>query len=187
MDSDAAREGISLDALLKSSVYDHLLIGCVWPGSVYFPDFNHPNSKNFWGGQLKSMKTVLNLNPTGFWIDMNENSNFIPGERHIDEECPEANPKTPPAVKREIDDNLYIPYHVAGDRNLANKTVTMSTQHYSGADALMIHEPVSELYFHSLNCYGEQIITSLTLTEMTGDPLIFSLTRATFYGSGRFS
>jgi hypothetical protein len=32
---------------------------------------------------LESMNTVLNTNPSGFWIDMNENSNFIAGERHI--------------------------------------------------------------------------------------------------------
>ncbi len=72
------------------------------------------------------------------------------------EECPEAEPSSPPSVKQEIDDNLYIPYHVAGDRNLANKTATMTTVHYNGPDSLLIpNQEVTELYFHSLNNYGE--------------------------------
>jgi alpha-glucosidase (family GH31 glycosyl hydrolase) len=48
---------------------------------VYFPDFNHPAGCLHWKNALIEMKTVLKTNPGGFWIDMNENSNFIPGER----------------------------------------------------------------------------------------------------------
>jgi alpha-glucosidase (family GH31 glycosyl hydrolase) len=156
INSDGARDGLARGIFLQSSVYDHPLIACVWPGSVYFPDFNHPGSEAYWIQALKSMNTVLNTNPTGFWIDMNENSNFIAGERHINEECPEANPVSPPSVKPEIDDNLYIPFHVAGDRNLANKTTTMSTMHYNGSDAYLIpNQHSTELFFHPFNNYGE--------------------------------
>jgi alpha-glucosidase (family GH31 glycosyl hydrolase) len=35
-----ARDGLQRGIFLQSSVYDHPLIACVWPGSVYFPDFN---------------------------------------------------------------------------------------------------------------------------------------------------
>jgi hypothetical protein len=91
-------------------------------------------------------------------------------------------------VKREIDDNLYLPYHVAGVKSLADKTLTMSTKHYNGNDALLVpNQEVSELYFHSLNNYGEQIITHKSLAKTTASPLIFTLSRATFYGSGRYS
>ena len=69
------------------------------------------------------MYTKLKLNPSGYWIDMNENSNFIPGERsdtginniYCLEECPPANPITPPLVKPEIDDSIYIPFSVSGE------------------------------------------------------------------------
>jgi alpha-glucosidase len=106
----AADNGLERGVFLNSSVYDHTLIGCVWPGSVHFLDFNHPDAHSYWNDTLYSMRTVLNTNPGGYWIDMNEYSSFIAGERHIEEECPGANPPYTPSVKPEIDDNLYLPY-----------------------------------------------------------------------------
>jgi alpha-glucosidase (family GH31 glycosyl hydrolase) len=78
------------------------MVGCVWPGAVYYPDFNHPASFKYWNESLFSMYTKLNLNPMGYWVDMNENSNFIHGERNAVEECPGADKAT--AIKPEVDD-----------------------------------------------------------------------------------
>lgn len=55
--------------------------------SLHLYKINSPGSEAYWIQALKSMNTVLNTNPTGFWIDMNENSNFIAGERHINGRC----------------------------------------------------------------------------------------------------
>lgn len=85
------------------------------------------------------MRTELGLNPSGFWLDMNDISNFIPGERDDNELCPRANSVIPPKVKKILDDTRYIPYSVGGDGvSLANKTLTISTKHYSENDGFLI-------------------------------------------------
>jgi alpha-glucosidase (family GH31 glycosyl hydrolase) len=55
-------------------------MGCVWPGKVHYPDFNNPTSFDMWLEGLKNLSSVYNLSPSGFWIDMNEFSNFVNGE-----------------------------------------------------------------------------------------------------------
>lgn len=55
-------------------------MGCVWPGKVHYPDFNHPNAYKFWEEGLRNLTTVYGVTPSGIWIDMNEYSNFVKGE-----------------------------------------------------------------------------------------------------------
>lgn len=164
------------------------MVSCVWPGAVYFPDFNHPGAHKYWNESLFTMRTVLHTEPSGYWIDMNEFASFIEGERSPNEECPGASPPSPPPYKKDVDDNVYLPYHVSAPFNLANKTVTLSTRHYNKKDAVLISgEEVTELYFHPLNNYGESIATHESLKSFTKSPLSFSLTRSSVYGSPRYS
>jgi alpha-glucosidase (family GH31 glycosyl hydrolase) len=51
--------------------------GVVWPGSVAWPDFGHPNATAYWGGLLADMHGRVPLD--GLWLDMNEPSNFCDG------------------------------------------------------------------------------------------------------------
>ena len=48
--TEAEKIGNEADIFLKSSVYAKAgaplnLEGCVWPGAVVFPDFNHPKTQ----------------------------------------------------------------------------------------------------------------------------------------------
>ena len=45
---DAINELNSKNAAIQSSKYNASMRGCVWPGEVNFPDFNHPNVTQFW-------------------------------------------------------------------------------------------------------------------------------------------
>ena len=102
------------------------------------------------------MRDKLNTEPSGYWIDMNEFASFIEGEKAPNEECPPANPLAPPPYKKEVDDKEFLPYHVSGPISLANKTVTLTTQHYNASDALLVSgNNVTELFFHPLNNLGE--------------------------------
>jgi alpha-glucosidase len=43
--------------------------GPVWPGESYFPDFSHPEVRDWWGGLHRSL---LEAGVDGIWNDMNE-------------------------------------------------------------------------------------------------------------------
>lgn len=105
----------------------------MWPGPVHFPDFNNPKAEQYWLDMTNYMRDTLKVSPGGYWIDMNELASFIPGERDTknDEDCYGANPPAPPIVKEAIDDRLYVPVTVSGTKALADKTITLSTKHYS--------------------------------------------------------
>ena len=48
VNTDAAKDGVKKGIFLNSSIYNRPLIACAWPGEVYFPDFNHPGSFEYW-------------------------------------------------------------------------------------------------------------------------------------------
>lgn len=141
IDTVASKKGDDMNVFLKSAVYPGKnLEGCVWPGPVVFPDFNHPNATEYWMAVTNMMRDDLKTEPSGYWIDMNELASFIHGERNTlkNEDCPGANPISPLTTKPEIDDTLYLPVSVAGENLLGAKTATLKTLHYGGPDALLI-------------------------------------------------
>ena len=49
------------------------MMSIVWPGWVYFPDFTHPDVRNWWGSYYLRL---LEQGIAGIWHDMNEPSTF---------------------------------------------------------------------------------------------------------------
>ena len=61
-------EGLQQDLFVKypdGTAYE----GQVWPGWSHFPDFTHPDTRNWWGNFMKDLAEV---GVEGFWNDMNE-------------------------------------------------------------------------------------------------------------------
>ena len=59
-DKNALNMGKSLDVFLKSpSKKGQYYVGDVWPGSVHFVDFLHPNAFTFWKNQLKRLYEIV--------------------------------------------------------------------------------------------------------------------------------
>ena len=44
-------------------------IAKVWPGSVHFVDYLHPNASKFWQNQLNRLYEKVPF--SGIWLDMN--------------------------------------------------------------------------------------------------------------------
>ncbi len=68
-----ASEGIENDFFLKRTDGE-LLVGYVWPGDVYYPDFTNPKVRDWFGNLYKELYTKDGI--SGFWNDMNEPALF---------------------------------------------------------------------------------------------------------------
>ena len=73
-------EGQMLDAFCKLP-NGELMVAPVWCGWSVFPDFTHPQVRQWWSRQYEYL---LDLGVTGFWHDMNEPAAFIAwGDRSL--------------------------------------------------------------------------------------------------------
>lgn len=115
IDNDSNQRGKDLDVYQKSNKTKEDLLGCVWPGKVNFVDFNHPKSYDFWSEGLMNITKNYGITPSGFWIDMNEFSNFVNGELAADEACIMPNDPNAPVDEQYLgitveDFYTYIPF-----------------------------------------------------------------------------
>lgn len=70
--------GLQADAFIRAPFSSEYYLAQVWPGACHFPDFLHPNGKNFFKHQLSDYYSLVPW--SGLWIDMNEVSNFCTGD-----------------------------------------------------------------------------------------------------------
>lgn len=71
-DSTSYNNGLDADVFIQ---YDNgtEFLSVMWPGVVSYVDFFHPNSQDFWSGQIGSFFNDSNgIGVDGIWIDMNE-------------------------------------------------------------------------------------------------------------------
>ncbi|XP_056143796.1 lysosomal alpha-glucosidase [Lampris incognitus] len=135
------------------------LIGKVWPGPTAFPDFTHPETRNWWEDCIREFHSKVPLD--GLWIDMNEPASFVQGSV---EGCPDSELENPP----------YTPKVVGGQLN--SGTLCMSAQ-----------QEISTHYnLHNLYGLMEASATHSALTKVRGKRP-FVLSRSSFPAIGRFS
>jgi len=186
-DYPAYTDGLDYDLYIKD-ISGNNYLGQVWPGPVYFPDFTHPKAQDYWTAQLRGFYDQVPVD--GFWIDMNEVSNFCntDGAGQI---CANTAPTGCPAAGAsqtdcclqctliDNDNSLdFPPYAInnqQGNGRLSVKTMAMSAQSYGNISVYNMH-----------NLYGitEQIATHNGLVEIR-NKRPFLLTRSSFLGSGK--
>ena len=186
-DYPAYNDGLNYDLFIKDISGGNYL-GQVWPGPVYFPDFTHPKSQDYWTNQLRGFYDQVPVD--GFWIDMNEVSNFC-NDDGSGQVCVNSAPSGCPApgasqtdcclvcssvdTSNSLDFPPYAIHSKLGNGRLSVKTMSMSAQSYGN---------VSVYNMHNLYGISEQIATHNGLTEIR-NKRPFLLTRSSFLGSGK--
>jgi alpha-glucosidase (family GH31 glycosyl hydrolase) len=69
-DEIAITDGLKRDVFLKNiTKVTQPYVGRVWPGSVHYVDFLHPNASDYWCSQLDRLYSQVPF--SGVWLDMN--------------------------------------------------------------------------------------------------------------------
>ena len=144
-DTYAVQKIEDLDIGIKYATSDDILVGSVWPGDVYWVDFWHPGSEDFWGEMLELLYQQVNF--SGIWLDMNELSNFCNGN---------CDPSIPVFAE--------LPY-TPGGVDLSTKTIDVGARHYQG---------LTELNVHTFNGFVESKATYEYLKTKSPLPFILS-------------
>lgn len=144
VESDAAARGKELNTFIKSGETGEDLVGNVWPGNTYYPDFNHPNSSQFWYEGLANITKNYGLVQEGIWIDMNEFSNFVNGEVLPSSETSEKPSflKAQSPLKQGMNS---LPFNPQGSTAIDEKTLSLNAKHYNEKDSEMLYIPNYEL------------------------------------------
>ncbi|KAB5511529.1 glycosyl hydrolases family 31-domain-containing protein [Coniochaeta sp. 2T2.1] len=164
--------------------------GSQWAGEVVWPDWLHPNTQEWWTGEIqKFFDPQTGVDIDGLWNDMNEASNFCqdvscdPTERRKRQ----AHSAPAPVVSRDANAtgtklglpnrNLFDPaYHVNNHRgSLSGSTIYTNVSNADGTVQYDTHN----LYGHTMAMTSRNALIARKPTKRP-----FVLTRSTFAGSG---
>ncbi|KAG0235892.1 hypothetical protein BGW42_004538 [Actinomortierella wolfii] len=134
------------------------IVGEVWPGRTYFPDFfNTDQTWAWWTRQLKGMRDDVGVD--GIWIDMNEPASWCNGE--CDTNVKNEGSKSPPTK--------YLINNAGRQAPLDEKTVAVTAKHKNGLRMYDTHNSIA---------------TRHALTRIDSQTRPFILTRSNFAGTG---
>lgn len=75
--------GLEMNVFIKDNRTGQPIVGGLWPGDVYFPDFvTHPNVSAWWQRCIERFHRTVAFD--GLWIDENEPTSFIEGQTWAD-------------------------------------------------------------------------------------------------------
>ncbi|KAF9157282.1 hypothetical protein DFQ26_008903 [Actinomortierella ambigua] len=140
------------------------IVGEVWPGRTYFPDFFNTNETwAWWTRQLKGMRDDVAVD--GIWIDMNEPASWCNGE------CTSNGQSEAPKPQG----SKYLINNAGRQAPLNEKTVSVTAVHKNGLRMYDTH-----------NLYGhiESVATRHAMLSIDKQNRPFILTRSNFAGTG---
>ena len=153
--------GQEMDVWVKKPSGDPVT-GRVWPlDPVYFPDYTNPRTKVWWQQLIAEFHETIKYD--GLWIDMNEPSNFFPGDLY--EGCEGNNLNFPPYLPGI---RLDKPANGIADKSLCGDSLHWLGRHYD---------------VHNLFGWSQSQPTLAGVREATGGRGLV-LSRSTFIGSG---
>ncbi|KAL4493952.1 hypothetical protein ABPG72_021969 [Tetrahymena utriculariae] len=183
IEEEGAIRGQEMNIFIQSAKTKDPIIGTVWPGKTYFPDFNHPNSTEYWYEGFVNL-TKYGLQQDGIWIDMNEYSNFVTGEVGKDESTFINEIKAFFTTEKP-----NLPFNPLEVRRLDHRTLSLDATHYSGDQAVLVNATknytITQYDMHNINGFGEGLATYKAAKRL-GKKLTFILSRSSMFGSGRY-
>lgn len=198
-DNSVYQDGVAKNIFIKSNKTKTNLINCVWPKKVSYPDFNHPNTSDFWTKNLKDL--YISFPYDGLWLDMNEPSAFVDGEINKDDQCGMIPLPIDPSKPINKEENnilinnksegsslwsLNLPYR-PGLKPLETQTISMDAYHVGKGFLLDEDDTISELAFHGLHGFFQSKITHDFMRDHLNQSLPFILSRNTLFSQGLFS
>jgi Alpha-glucosidases, family 31 of glycosyl hydrolases len=117
---DPYNDGLAKNVFIQSPSHPGALVGDVWPGPAVYIDWFNPNATNYWHNKMDGLRQLVEFD--GFWIDMNEPSNFCNGECNY-----------PPSDF--VNDIPYTP----GQTFINTKTIDLAATHYNGILEYDVH------------------------------------------------
>ena len=160
--------GLQQDVFIKDAT-GNVLIGRCWPGTIGYPDFLAPQTKQWWAEQAIDWQNTVNFD--GYWIDMNEPSNFVTGSVNG---CPNNKYENPPYFPSSLDENP-----------LSQKTICMTaTQYYIGPgnnNNKTIHYNT-----HSLYGFSDTVATSYALNQTFNNKRNVIISRSSYPTHGQY-
>ena len=173
--SSYVKFGNSLDIFIKSDYTKKNLIGKVWPGETFFPDFFNPKVDKFWNKGLEDYYKKVKYD--GIWLDMNEPANMVKdhlclGEVISDALCDKNK------NKYNRDELPYIP----GYRNVIKDNLTFWTI----SENALIYGNNTVYDVKPLLSYYQNKIT-YTFLENNLQMRPFILSRSTTLGTGKYA
>ena len=197
-------QGRERDVFIRHPSNDSAIFACVWPSvPVAFPDFSHPAAQDWWREQIALWTEEVGL-PSGLWLDMNEISSFVQGELLPADgsSCLDHEPTGPDWSNLTLAPPAYQPV-VAPDAHYHNASAAASDiplPPYSpgGIDLAARSLNTSAIlwlsqFYNLHNLYGqlEQRVSRIAMEQLLQrqrddrPTRAFTLSRATFLGSGR--
>lgn len=143
---------------IGSPHHNGALIGKVWPGLAVFIDWFNPNATGYWHSMMTSLRKLVDFD--GFWIDMNDPSNFCEGECGY-------------PASQFVKDLPYVPGYLP----LNLLTIDLAATHIGGLMEFDVHN----LYGFKMALASSKYFTDVLKTRP------FILSRSSFPGQGRFA
>ena len=185
--------GVSKDIFIKSAVTGKDLINCVWPGTCVFPDFNHPNTTEYWEENLKALKSQFSFD--GIWNDMNEIATFRTGEvAGKYDQCWENGPDWGQMGQSRLFLSYELPYlPFPPGRFMESRTISMTAERLGNGKYISVdqsqgdHHKIVEENVHPLNGLLQSVTLYEAMKASMDIELPFILTRSSAPGSGSYA
>lgn len=168
---EVCREGVEKGYFCRKENGEYL-VGAVWPGKAYFPDFMKPEVREWFGNWYQ---VLLEQGIDGFWNDMNEPAIF-----YTEDHLKEVFEKIHEYENQNLDINTFFEFKALLD-SIALSTDDFKRFYHEVNGKMIRHDKVHNLYGYNMTrAAGE------AFERLVPDRRILMFSRSSFVGMHRY-